>query len=213
MNARLLTSVLLLAAALLHAEAPKEIVLFDGKSLADWQSVDAGGSGTVEIKDGEMIIGTGDSITGTVYKKTKDIPVTNYEISLDAKRVEGIDFFCGLTFPVGDLKTCATLICGGWGGSVTGISSIDKRDASENSTGHYRPFKNAKWYHIRLRVTPKELTVWVDDEKAIDADIAGKQVGLRPGPIEDYAPLSFTTYQTTAAIKNVKITPIAPAKE
>lgn len=212
MNARLLTSVLLLTAALLHAEAPKEIVLFDGKSLDDWQSVDAGGSGTVEVRNGEMIIGTGESITGAIYKKAKDLPVTNYEISLEAKRVDGIDFFCGLTFPVGDLKTCATLICGGWGGSVTGISSIDKMDASENSTGHYRPFKNAKWYRIKLRVTPNDLKVWVDDEKAIDVDIKGKKISLRPGPIEDYAPLSFTTYQTTAAIKNVKITPIAPAK-
>lgn len=209
MNARFLTPFMLLAAALLHAEAPKEFVLFDGKTIDDWQSVDAGGSGNVEVRDGELIIGTGESLSGAIYKKVKDLPVTNYEITLEAKRVDGLDFFVGLTFPVGDLKTCATLICGGWGGSVTGISSIDKMDASENSTGHYRPFKNAQWYRFKLRVTPEELKVWVDNEKAIDVDIKGKKISLRPGPIEDYAPLSFTTYQTTAAIKNVKLTPIA----
>ena len=212
MKARLLTPLLFLAAALLHAEAPKEFVLFDGKSITDWQSVDAGGSGQVEARDGELIIGTGESITGAIYKKAKDLPTTNYEISLEAKRVDGIDFFVGLTFPVGDLKTCATLICGGWGGSVTGISSIDKMDAAENSTGHYRQFKNDQWYRIKLRVTPEELKVWVDDQKAIDVDIKGKKISLRPGPIEEYAPLSFTTYQTTAAIKNVKLTPIKAAE-
>ncbi len=204
----LLFSALFLAVAFLKAETPKEFVLFDGKSLADWQTVDAGGSGQVEARDGELIIGSGESITGAIYKKAKDLPMTNYEITLDAKRTEGNDFFVGLSFPVGSVKTCATLICGGWGGSVTGISSIDGMDASENSTGHYRKFTDNQWYHFKLRVTPESITVWVGDEKAIDVDIKGKKIGLRPGPIEAYAPLSFTTYQTTAAIKNVKLTPI-----
>ena len=189
----LLISALVLAVSFLNAETPKEFVLFDGKSLDDWQLVDSGGSGQVEARDGE---------------KAKDLPLTNYEITLDAKRTEGNDFFVGLTFPVGDLKTAATLICGGWGGSVTGISSIDNMDASENSTGHYRKFEDNKWYHFKLRVTPESISVWVGEEKAIDVDIKGKKISLRPGPIEAYAPLSFTTYQTSAAIKNVKLTPI-----
>ena len=37
----------------------------------------------------------------------------DYELRLEAKRVEGGDFFCGLTFPVG--KEYCTLILGGWG--------------------------------------------------------------------------------------------------
>lgn len=202
-----------LALGLLHAGAPKEIVLFDGKSLDDWQAVDAGGSGSVEIKDDrEMIIGTGESITGVVYKKADQLPVTHYEITLEAMRVDGSDFFCGLTFPVGSLKTCATLVCGGWGGSVTGISSIDGADASENSTGHYRKWEDKKWHRIKVRVTPDELVVWANDEKIIDADIKGKKVSLRPGPIEEYTPFSLTTYQTTAAIRNVKVTPLAEKK-
>lgn len=200
------------ALGVLQAGSPGEVILFDGKSLDDWQAVDAGGSGTVEIKDDQMVLGTGESITGVVYKKADKLPVTNYEITLEAMRVDGSDFFCGLTFPVGGLKTCATLVCGGWGGSVTGISSIDGADASENSTGHYRKWENKKWHRIRVRVTPDALTVWANDEKIIDADIKGRKVSLRPGPIEEYAPLSLTTYQTTAAIRNVKLTPLAEKK-
>lgn len=191
----------------------KPIVLFDGSSLDDWEARDAGGSGSVEIKGKDMIIGTGESITGVVYKRAKDLPVTNYEITLEAQRLEGVDFFCGLTFPVGSPKTCATLVLGGWGGSVTGISSIDGMDASENQTGHYRKFDNNKWYAVKLRVTPANISVWVGEEKVIDVDIEGKKIGVRAGPIEDYLPLSLTTYATTAGIRNVKLTPLAAEAE
>jgi hypothetical protein len=197
-----------------HAETPavNELVLFDGKSLDDWEERDAGASGSVELRDDVMVIGTGESITGTVYKKKDKLPVTNYELSLEAQRMEGFDFFCGLTFPVGDLKTCLTLVLGGWGGSVTGLSSIDGLDASEagNPTGHYRKFEDKKWYRIKVRVTPENVSVWSNDEKIIDCDIAGKKVGLRAGPIEDFAPLSITTYQTTGAVRNVRVKTLPP---
>lgn len=209
----LLLTLALCAAAIspTSAEEPKAVALFDGTSLDDWQPYDAGGSGSVELKDGQMIIGTGETITGVIYQKAKDLPVTNYEITMEAQRLEGSDFFCALTFPVGDLKTCATLILGGWGGSVTGISSIDGVDASENTTGHYRQFEDKKWYKIRMQVTPESLKAWSNDEEIINVDIAGRKIGLRAGPIEDFTPLSLTTYQTTGAIKNVKLTPL-PAK-
>ncbi len=203
----------LLAMTLLAGSGPSTTrVLFDGTSLDDWQPFDAGGSGSVEIEDGQMIIGSGESLTGVIYKKAAELPVTNYEITLMAKRVEGVDFFCGLTFPVGSVKTCATVVLGGWGGSVTGLSSIDGMDASENSTGHYRKFENDKWYAVRLRVTPENISVWVGPEKIIDADIAGRKIGVRPGPIEEFVPLSLTTFQTKAAIKDVKLTPLSPGE-
>ena len=209
MKMQLFMSAMLFATALNGADKPTERLLFDGKSLNDWQVVDAGGSGKVALKDGQMLIGAGESITGAVYKNTDKIPVTNYEITLEARRLDGNDFFCGLTFPVGSLKTCATLICGGWGGSVTGISCIDGLDASENSTGHYRKWEDKKWHQIKVRVTPDIIVVWANEEKIIETEIKEKKISLRPGPIEDYAPLSVTTYQTSAAIRNVKLTPIS----
>ena len=185
--------------------AAKEWVLFDGKSLDAWETVDIGGSGQIELEGGVMIINQGDSLSGVVYKKAADLPLTNYEISLEAKRLQGVDFFCGLTFPVGDLKKCGTLICGGWGGSVTGISSIDDVDASNNATGTYQKYEDDKWYKIRLRVTPANLSVWIDDKQIVDQDIKDRKVSLRPGPIETYAPLAISTFNTAAAIQNVRM--------
>jgi len=185
--------------------APKEWVLFDGKTLADWETVDIGGSGQVELEGGVLIINQGDSLSGVLYKKTAELPVTNYEISLEAKRLQGVDFFCGLTFPVGDLKTCATLVCGGWGGSVTGISCIDGQDAANNSTGTYQRYEDDKWYKFRLQVTPENISVWVDGNQVVDQDIKGRKISLRAGPIESYAPLAISTYTTSAAIQNIRL--------
>jgi len=183
----------------------KEWVLFDGKTLDNWEVVDIGGSGQVEVEGGLMIINQGDSLSGVVYKKAAELPMTNYEISLSAKRLQGVDFFCGLTFPVGSMQTCATLICGGWGGSVTGISSIDGTDASNNATGTYQKYEDDVGYQSRLRVTLKNISVWINDHQVVDQDIENRKIGLRPGPIESYQPLAISTYNTTAAIRNLRL--------
>lgn len=202
----------LLAISAFAAETPKAITLFDGKSIDDWEVVDIGGSGEVLLEEGVLLIKMGDSVSGAIYKKADKLPVTNYEITLEARRTMGVDFFVGLTFPVGSLKTCATLVIGGWGGSVTGISCIDGMDASENSTGTYQRYEDKKWYKVKLRVTPANISTWVNDKQVIDADIEGKKLNVRPGPIESYLPLSLTTFATTAEIKNVVLTPIVEKK-
>ncbi len=195
-------------------EAVKEVVLFDGKSLDDWEIVDIGASGYVELDEdlGEMLIRQGDSLSGAIYKKAKELPIERYEISLEAKRTAGVDFFCGLTFPVGNLETCATLVLGGWGGSVTGISSIDGDDASNNATGTYQRYEDDKWYAVRLRVTPENLSAWIDGKQVVDIDIAGRKVSLRAGPMESYVPLSLTTYNTAASIRKMVFKPLAKEK-
>lgn len=194
-----------------EAGKPEVLSLFDGKSMEAWEPVDVGGSGTVEVDEGQMILSQGESLTGVVYKKSETLPVKDYEISLEAMRLAGVDFFVGLTFPVKDHKTHLTLVMGGWGGSVTGISSIDGMDASENNTGTFQRYEDNKWYKVKLRVTEKEIKVSLDDKEVVNTDITGKKLGLRPGPMESYAGLSLTTFQTTAAIRNVKLTPLAAA--
>src|SRR6516225_9196735 len=82
--------------------------LFDGKALGDWKPSKFGTQGSVEVKEGQIVIGFGDGCSGITW--SGEFPKTDYEIRVQAMRVEGNDFFCGLTFPVGN-DPCS-LICG-----------------------------------------------------------------------------------------------------
>jgi hypothetical protein len=95
---------------------------------------------------------------------------------------------------------------------VTGISSIDGDDASNNATGTYQRYEDDKWYAVRLRVTPENLSAWIDGKQVVDIDIAGRKVSLRAGPMESYVPLSLTTYNTAASIRKVVFKPLAKEK-
>ncbi len=109
------------------ADADGWMPLFNGRNLDGWKLTKFGGDGEVEVVEGELILNQGGPLTGVTW--TKAFPKVDFEISLEAQRVEGTDFFVGLTFPVRDSH--ASLIVGGWAGSVVGISSLDGRDASE----------------------------------------------------------------------------------
>ncbi len=133
--------------------------LFNGTDLTGWKETDYAGRGNVKIENGELHIENGLVITGVTFTNATVLPKTNYEISYQAKRVNGSDFFGLLTFPVGDKH--ASLVTGGWGGAVTGISSINSMDASENDTTVYLKYNQDQWFTFRLRVTPENLSVWM----------------------------------------------------
>jgi len=182
-------------------------LLFDGEALGRWKRTEFAGGGEVRVErrfrgDGPaIVIGMGATLSGIHW--TGDVPRTNYEIALEGMKLEGNDFWCGLTFPVGDSH--ASLILGGWGGGVVGISSIDNRDASENETTRYMDFPRDRWRRVLLRVTPNRLEAWLDDQKIVDQDIRGRKISLRPGEISRSVPLGIATYMTTAAHRNIRI--------
>jgi len=126
----------------------------------------------------------------------------NYEVALDAMRVMGSDFFCGLTVPVG--TNCCSLIVGGWGGSLVGISSLDGLDASENETSKFVTFESGRWYRIRLRVTEKKIQAWIDKDKVVDVNTSERRISVRPGDIELSKPMGLACWQTTAAYREIK---------
>jgi hypothetical protein len=187
--------------------------LFDGHSLAGWQETKFSGHGGAEVHDGLILMKMGDPFTGIGW--TNDFPNSNYEIALDAMRVTGSDFFCGLTVPVGD--SFCSLIVGGWGGALVGISSLDGMDASENETSKYENFLQNRWYRIRLRVTHDRIEGWVDQEKLIDVVTTGKRISLRPGEIEESKPMGIACWQTSAALRQIKLRrvdqPASPPKK
>jgi len=180
----------------------KELSLFDGKTLSGWAITGFGGHGVVGVENGEIQIGMGADLSGINWTNGV-LPKVNYEIEFDAMKVDGSDFFCGLTFPV--RESYCSLILGGWGGGTVGLSSLDGMDASENDTSRSLYFERKRWFHIRLRVLEEKIETWIDDKKIIDVETKGRKIALRPGDIERGIPLGFSTYQTTAALKTIKI--------
>ena len=183
--------------------------LFDGKTLGEWAITDFAGKGEVSIdENGSLVLGMGIELTGVHWTGKDDYPSIDYEIALSAKRAQGSDFFCGLTFPF--RETNATLILGGWGGALVGISSLDDFDASENNTGDVYEFEENRWYDVRLRVTEVKFEAWIDEKKIIDCDIEGRKVSMRAGEVELSAPLGLCTYSTTGVIRDIRVRKLAP---
>ncbi len=183
--------------------------LFDGASLAGWRVTHFGGDGRVDIREGLLVLGVGAPFTGVNY--TNALPKVNYEVTLEAMRVEGNDFFCGLTFPAGDAG--ASLIVGGWGGTVVGISSIDGEDASQNETSQTMTFETGRWYRLRLRVTEHRLEAWIDEKQIINTVTTNHQLSVRAGDIELSKPFGLASWVTGAAFRDIKIRTVAGAAE
>jgi hypothetical protein len=189
-------------------ENPKTLVLFDGKSLEGWKKIDFAGAGAVKVEAGAIILSTGRSMSG-ITSTRKDLPSSNYELTYEAKRLEGADFFAAATFPLG--KSYITLVNGGWGGNVTGLSSLDGADASENETNRYIKYENQTWYKFRVRVTDSFIRCWVNDKPVVALDYRGRQVGTR---IETRAnqPLGFATWETSGALRKIEVRVLTPAE-
>lgn len=179
--------------------------LFDGETMGLWQPTDFYGKGKVYAKDGAMVLERGNDMTGVTWGGA--LLRINYEISLQAQRVEGSDFFCGLTFPVGD-EHCS-LICGGWGGSLVGLSCVDYYDAANNETSSGYDFVNKRWYDIRVRVTEHVLQAWIDDEQVVDLDTIDRKLSVR-FEMEPSRPLGIATWQTAAAVRDIRIRKVKP---
>ena len=182
-------------------ELSKPSLLFDGKNLDYWEEIEFGGEGDITIEDGILNFESGEELTG-IASTLEDLPKTNFEVSLEARRTGGIDFFCGLTFPVADSH--CTLILGGWGGGTCGLSCIDDKDASSNDTNLIMSFKENQWYKIRVRVEPDRIGAWVDDKQIIDANIKGKKISLR-GDTSFCEPMGIVTFQTQAQYRKIEL--------
>jgi hypothetical protein len=199
-----LLATVLVPVNLAHAEPPAKEqgwkALFDGRSFKGWKKTQFGGEGDVEVKDAQIMLNTGSPMTGITW--TEDFPKIEYEISLAAMRVNGSDFFCGLTFPVGD-SPCSFIV-GGWGGGVVGLSSIDGSDASENETTAYQEFESGRWYAVRVRVSKHKIEAWLDKKQMVDLSTKDRTISIR-SEVELSRPLGISCYATTAALRDIKV--------
>lgn len=176
-------------------------LLFDGKTLGAWKRSDFGAGGEVRVEDGVIMIEAGEELSGIQFQG--EPPRMNYEIELQARRMQGIDFFCTVTFPVGERYV--SFVVGGWGGATVGISSINHADASRNETTSYRGFEDKVWYRIRVRVEPGHLGAWIDDTQVVNLNTQGKDLDLRPGEIEISKPLGIATFRTEGQFRGLRL--------
>lgn len=179
--------------------------LFDGVSLGEWQPTPFGGAAEPTVVDGVIRIPPGADLNGVTWQGA--VPRQRYELELQARRVDGQDFFCGLTFPVGD--ECCTLVLGGWGGSITGLSCIDGRDAGDNETTDTMTFEKGRWYHVLIRVMPERIECFVDGEPIVDQDIENRRLTVRAEVLPSQ-PLGIATYATTGEAQGIRWRPLSP---
>lgn len=189
------------------ADEPGWQSLFDGRALGAWKQTPFGAEGEPTVADGVIRIPRGGDMSGITW--SGDFPRLDYELTLDARRVEGSDFFCGLTFPVGD--DFCSLILGGWGGAVTGLSSIDGRDAADNETTDTRVFEKGRWYGVKVRVTRGRIECFLDGESIIDQDTTGRRISIRD-EVMPSKPLGIATYATTGEVRGIRWRPVAAAE-
>ena len=186
------------------SSAPSTRSLFNGQDLAGWSVIDKydfARHGNITIEDDAIILGAGTPATG--IRIDGDFPRINYEVTLDAKRIEGSDFFCGITFPVGEDHL--SLVLGGWGGGTTGISNLDNLSAIENATTGFQEFEQNRWYRIRLRVTDSKVETWVDDDQIVDVEHAKHKLSIW-WEQEPVRPFGIASWYTKSALRDIRLT-------
>ena len=191
------------------ADKPEWKKLFDGKTLAGWKSTDFGDEGKVHVKEGAVVLEKGKKMTGITYAG-KDFPKVDYEVSLEARRTAGRDFFATTTFPVGD--TFCSFVVGGWGGRTVGLSNIDFANASENETSKSMEFKDGQWYQVRIRVTKKKIEAWIDKEKMVDLETADRRIDIRI-ECRSCRPFGVATYDTVGEVRDIRLRALSDAEK
>jgi hypothetical protein len=174
--------------------------LFDGRTLAGWKVPKLGGEGRVHVENGAIVLEQGGQMTAIAY--TGDVPDNNYEVSLEGRRLEGSDFFCTTTFRVGD-KPC-TLVVGGWGGSLVGLSNVDGHDASENPTMTQMTFEEKRWYRVRIRVTDAAIEAWIGDRQVVKQPRKDHRFNIRM-ECDECRPLGICTWSTKGEVRDIQI--------
>jgi hypothetical protein len=186
---------------------PRKWDLLGSALLSQWQQSGIPDEGSMQVTANALTLPAGLPMTGCKFAawQALGMPGTDYAIEYEAMRVDGDDIFGMCTFPVSSHSGHATFVIGGWGGTLTGISSIDFKDASENSTRAEQKFANGVWHHVRIEVRPEDIRAWVNGRPVVNVSIKGRQVGLRPGYIDHCLPFGFATWNTEGRIRGVKV--------
>ena len=190
-----------------HASAPLDWTLTTAPLSGEWVDAEMEGTGAVGLHDAVIALATGRPMTGIRFDgwDGAGLPLLDYAASYETRRVAGRDFFGTLTFPVGSLDRCVSLVIGGWGGAVVGISSIDDADAGGNETRSEQVFQDGQWYRVRIEVRSDDIRAFIDDRIVVNVNIKGRRLSLRAGEIQKCAPFGFASYATEGEVRKVRV--------
>lgn len=191
----------------------REWIVLTPSPSSPFHAVAFGGAGESTIDTESITLARGEPLTGVRF--AGEFKTTDYEVEVEAARIGGNDFFCALTLPIGNSH--ATIVLGGWGGSLTGISCVDGLDASSNPSKSFQRYERGIFYALRVAVTEKRLLATLKDTREsssaaitlFDLDTAGRTFSLRP-EVERCRPLGLATYNTTAVIRRIAWRDLAP---
>ncbi len=180
--------------------SPPWTELFDGRTLRGWEKTDFGGEGEVTVAGGRLLLAPGEPLTGITWRGAA-VATTNYEAEFCGARMDGMDFFAALTFPVG--QSYCTLVLGGWGGEVVGLSNVDGFDADNNATRSLFEFTKGKFYVVRVQVTDSHISAWIDGERIVHQARRGHEFGQRPEVIPSQ-PFGLASFGTDGAFTTIR---------
>lgn len=186
--------------------APWE-VLFDGRDLSAWKAGVFGEFPEFDLAEDGVVIPQGVPLAGLTYQGTP--PTPPFEAVFDVTKEFGADFFFSVTFPVRGEHL--TLVLGGWGGVVCGLSCLDGEDASGNDTRTLKNFPDGSRYRVTLAVTDERVRVGLDGEPLIDADLRGRELELRP-EVDPSVPFGVATFATQSILHGVSVRQLDPAR-
>ncbi|MEL6431656.1 MAG: hypothetical protein AAFR54_20970, partial [Planctomycetota bacterium] len=184
-------------------------MLFDGVDLTNWRTGVFGDPPEYEFAEGGVVLPQVASLSGMTY--TGEAPRTPYELRVDATKRYGADFFLGVTFPVRDAHL--TLVLGGWGGAVTGLSCIDGLDAADNDTRAWRDYPNGKRQCVVVHVDDTRVRATVNGDTVVDRRLApDATLSLRPEVLAS-RPLGVSAYASSTVVHRVTVRECTRARD
>lgn len=176
------------------------VEIFDGETLANWRAGVFGDSDELDFTGTGAILPIGVPISGITY--VGEPPRGEYGIHIEATRLSGSDFFLAVTFPVRDAHL--TLVLGGWGGTLCGVSSLDGLDASMNDTRVHAEFPNGKRQSVFVYVADDRVRALVNGERLVDVALTGRALSIRP-EVQPSLPLGLASFATRTEVHSVRL--------
>lgn len=189
----------LLAQSANQTEDSREL-FWEGDRLEDWTVTEFGSQREIKQLEDGFEIQAGYPLAGVHC--AREWPLNDYEVEWEFRRLEGNDFPCCLTFPVND-SHCSVVI-GGWGGTLVGLSCIGGKDAAHNDTAKHLVFENGTWYRARLRVQGDQICCWIDDREVIVRNVRDEKLTVR-NEVQLSRPLGICSFETTAQIRRFRV--------